>query len=337
MLRNEAYVGVIVYGRNSFTRDPETGNRISRPAEEDRIVHCDRPELQIVDDDVWNAVQDRLEATYETYTKDEPDRRSLNGAHRAKYLLSRLVKCDCCGAGYTLVGKDLYGCYGRKTRGASVCANGRKISRFRLEERVLARLRQGLLSRELSETFEEEVRRIIDAETANMARMEDTLQADLAKAQRAVARLLDLLESDVASDALLARLQAKEAEAKRLEAAINARADEEATVPCRIDLENVYASQLRRLDTLLSQPKFVVHANELIGQLIEEIRVRPNEDARDGVSVEIRGDLARILTAGTENKEGAQWGALPYLAKISVVAGARSQRWWPEFSCVCAL
>ena len=40
MLRNEAYVGIIVYGRNHFTRDPDTGNRISRPAEEDRTWHA---------------------------------------------------------------------------------------------------------------------------------------------------------------------------------------------------------------------------------------------------------------------------------------------------------
>jgi site-specific DNA recombinase len=31
MLRNEAYVGLIVYGRTRFMRDPETGNRVSRP------------------------------------------------------------------------------------------------------------------------------------------------------------------------------------------------------------------------------------------------------------------------------------------------------------------
>ncbi len=57
MLRNEAYVGVIVYGRDNFVRDLETGNRVSRPAEVDNIVHRDRPELQIVDDELWNSVQ----------------------------------------------------------------------------------------------------------------------------------------------------------------------------------------------------------------------------------------------------------------------------------------
>ncbi len=64
MLRNEAYVGVIVYGRNNFNRDPDTGNRISRQGEADDIVYAERPELQIVSDEVWNQVQERLEETY---------------------------------------------------------------------------------------------------------------------------------------------------------------------------------------------------------------------------------------------------------------------------------
>ncbi|MFP4571322.1 zinc ribbon domain-containing protein, partial [Rhodosalinus sp.] len=118
-----------------------------------RYAHRERPELQIIDDDLWNEVQTRLEAIYEQYAKPEPDRRSLNGAHRAKYLLARLITCDCCGAGYTIVAEDRYGCYGRKTRGVSVCSNSKTISRFRLEERVLARLRQGLLTPELAAQF----------------------------------------------------------------------------------------------------------------------------------------------------------------------------------------
>nr|WP_243411492.1 recombinase family protein [Phaeobacter sp. JL2872] len=53
MLRNEAYVGGITYGRNRFSRDPDTGNRISRPAaEEHQIVYGDAPELAIIEDDV---------------------------------------------------------------------------------------------------------------------------------------------------------------------------------------------------------------------------------------------------------------------------------------------
>ncbi|GGE62973.1 recombinase family protein [Actibacterium pelagium] len=93
MLRNEAYVGAIVYGRNQFSYDPDTGRRISRPTSEaHRIVFGEAPELAIIDDDVWNAVQERLEVTHATFAgKTAP----LNQSHRARYLLNGIVKCGC--------------------------------------------------------------------------------------------------------------------------------------------------------------------------------------------------------------------------------------------------
>ncbi|MEQ9244606.1 MAG: hypothetical protein RLO21_01330, partial [Nitratireductor sp.] len=49
------------------------------------------------------------------------------------------------------------------------------------------------------------------------------MEADHAKVQQAIARLLNILESDVAGDALVQRLQQKEKEARQIEAAITAR------------------------------------------------------------------------------------------------------------------
>ena len=144
MLRNEAYVGIIAYGRNRFIRDAESGNRVSRPADTEDIVYGEAPELAIIDDDVWNSVQDRLEKTHEKYAgKTSP----ANESHRAKYLLNGLVKCGCCGGGYTIVAKERYGCYRRKTQGHQECPNSRTITRDRLEGRVLARIRAGVVLR----------------------------------------------------------------------------------------------------------------------------------------------------------------------------------------------
>ena len=324
MLRNEAYVGIITYGRKRFTRDPDTGNRISRPVDDEFVIHQERQELQIIDDDAWNKVQERLEATYKEYAKDEPDRRSLNGSHRAKYLLARLVTCDCCGAGYTIVGKDRYGCYGRKTRGPSTCNNSKTISRFKLEERILRRLRAGLLDPELSAHFQSEVERLLSEAADYSAQKDLRLESDLASVRKAIERLLDLLENDVSSDALVRRLKEKEQEAKRLEQAIATRDSNEdsPTVDRPADLDVTYQKLLQRLDTLLAKPEHVVAANELIGDLIDEIGVRPDENAKDGLAVEIRGDLSKIFTAGHEEQENAPEGDFSVLSQISVVAGA---------------
>ncbi|EPX75795.1 recombinase family protein [Salipiger mucosus] len=192
MLRNEAYVAGIVYGRNSFSYDPDTGNRISRPAsEEHHIMFGEAPELAIIEDDLWNAVQDRPERTHATYAgKTAP----LNDSHRARYLLNGIVKCGCCGGGFTLVGKERYGCYRHKTRGSQECDNRRTITRDKLEARVLARLRSGLMTAEFAEQFAGEVARIMGARASAVAPARKALESKLAKLETAIERLLDRLE-----------------------------------------------------------------------------------------------------------------------------------------------
>ncbi|KKL19991.1 hypothetical protein LCGC14_2459950, partial [marine sediment metagenome] len=183
MLRNESYVGIIVYGRNRFLRDGETGNRISRPSDMDDIVYGEAPKLAILADDVWNRVQDRLEATHEKYAgKTAP----LNDSHRAKYLLNGMVKCGCCGGGYTIVAKERYGCYVRKTRGAQECANSRTITRDKLETRVLARLRQGLMTDSFARQFATEAERLMAACPHDAVAARTELEARLRKIEATI-------------------------------------------------------------------------------------------------------------------------------------------------------
>ncbi len=114
--------------------------------------------------------------------------------------------------------------------------------RFRLEKRILGRLRQGLLTPELTAYFKSEVARLMNAESAKANRKDLTLEVDLAKVRRAIARLLDILESEVGSDALVERLQAKVKEAQLLGAAIIARDKSSKSPPSVVtpDLEMVY-------------------------------------------------------------------------------------------------
>ncbi|MGZ3217183.1 zinc ribbon domain-containing protein [Paracoccus sp. T5] len=103
-------------------------------------------------------MQDRLEETHAQYAgKTSP----LNDSHRARYLLNGLVTCGCCGGGYTITGKDRYGCYRRKTQGKQECGNSRTITREKLETRVLARLRQGLMTTSFAAQFAAEVERLL--------------------------------------------------------------------------------------------------------------------------------------------------------------------------------
>src|SRR3546814_12406776 len=70
---------------------------------------------------------------------------ALNRAHRRKFLLSGLLRCGCCGAGYTITGKDRYSCAARRSKGNAVCTNDRTISRAEVEHRVIDGLRHRLV------------------------------------------------------------------------------------------------------------------------------------------------------------------------------------------------
>ncbi|MGP3699914.1 recombinase family protein, partial [Rhodobacter sp. NSM] len=298
LLRNEAYVGVIVYGRNQFGRDPDTGNRISRPAEAEAIIYADRPELQIVPDELWNSVQGRLDTTYAAFAgRTAP----LNASHRAKYLLSGLVTCGCCGGGYTLVGRERYGCFNRKSKGPAICNNRRTISRGKLEGRVLARLRAGLLTPEMAARFASEVARILrDEAEREPAGGAERLTAELARLDATIERLLDRLEGCEPGEALVARLRTRETERERLrrelEEAQTARPAP--SPPTSAELQAAWSGQVARMDALLAGTPQLVEANVALRDLLGAVIVQPDAEAVDGLRIEIRGDLGHLLGSG---------------------------------------
>ena len=59
MLRNDGYRGIIVYGRMKNERD-EDGEKYSiKQADDEKIVRTERCDLRIIDQRLWDAVQQR--------------------------------------------------------------------------------------------------------------------------------------------------------------------------------------------------------------------------------------------------------------------------------------
>jgi site-specific DNA recombinase len=129
ILHNALYIGRIVWNRQSFIKDPETGRRISRPNPASERISADAPELRIIDDETWAKVQNR--------------RRQRGGerhcATRPRRLLSGLLKCGSCGSGYVVSGADKRGRYLRCSRmiETGLCDNRRTVSVEAVESIVL--------------------------------------------------------------------------------------------------------------------------------------------------------------------------------------------------------
>lgn len=142
ILNNSLYIGELVWNRVSYVKDPATGRREARLNPPEQWEHKAVPELRIVDPALWDAVRQRR-ADCALGSSGDPSQAQLNGTHRRKFVLSGLLQCGVCGAGYTVVAKDRYGCAMHVKAGT--CSNGSTISRAALERRVLDALRDKMM------------------------------------------------------------------------------------------------------------------------------------------------------------------------------------------------
>ncbi len=76
LLRNERYIGRVVWNRREFYRDPKTKKRHARLRPENEWITIDAPDLAIVPRDLWDAAQERHRA----------ERRRVNGKKKVRLL-----------------------------------------------------------------------------------------------------------------------------------------------------------------------------------------------------------------------------------------------------------
>jgi site-specific DNA recombinase len=177
VLNNEMYIGRIVWNRQRFIKDPDTGKRQARPNPQSEWIVQEVPDLRIVDDELWNGVKVR-QAAIKTRRGDDGRNveNSFRDRRRPKYLFSGLTKCACCGGGYAMISTDLVGCATARNKGT--CDNRVNIRRDRLEIRVLNALRHHLMDPALFKEFCDEFTREM-----NRLRMEGSTSLEAARSE----------------------------------------------------------------------------------------------------------------------------------------------------------
>lgn len=132
MLRNERYIGRVVWNKREFFRDPTTKKRHARLRPEKEWVTSEAPELAIVSRELWDAAQ----ARHRTARRGGV----VNGKKRIR-LLSGLLRCGVCGSSMSIVGARgqwaNYGCSAHHAKGDAICANRKLISERQVNQMVL--------------------------------------------------------------------------------------------------------------------------------------------------------------------------------------------------------
>ncbi|GAB1714972.1 MAG: Recombinase [Nitrobacter sp.] len=317
ILNNELYVGKLVWNRLRYLKDPDTGKRVSRLNPESEWVIQDVPELRIVDQEVWDAAKARQKSlAYEPPT--EPGENTLNERRRPKHLFTGLVKCGCCGNGYTMISKDLLGCFGARNKG--ICENRLNIRRDALEKSILTGLNTHLMEpglfKEFCQEFTREVnRRRIERSTDFEAwrRESERTERELDKAIQAIldgvpgARLKDKIGTLEARKAKLTELLASAQEPPPL---------------LHPNMAEIYHQKIAALHRELQSGKTEPQAAETFRSLVNQVDLVPDGGT---LAIVLRGDLAAILrfVAGKKNPDVlSEAGVLDdLLSQGSVVAG----------------
>lgn len=287
ILQNELYAGRIVWNRQTFIKDPETGRRISRENPREQWMTAEAEHLRIIDADTWAGVQDRK--------KDRGGERKRH-ATRPKNLLSGLVKCGCCGSGYIVGGNDKRGsllvCSRMKETG--LCDNRRTVPRAVVEAVVLKGIEENLAAPELIVEYVREYHRMTRELNSSTAHRRRDLEKQLGNINGAINKAVDAILEEAPSRALRDRLAALEAERDQTEA------DIANIIPPAVEFHpnaaHAYRDKVRDLKKTLaaSDDDSRLAAHEVIREIVEKIVVHPGKPYRP-VEIEIYGQLAALL------------------------------------------
>ncbi len=207
ILNNELYVGRLVWNRQRFVKDPQTGKRIAKPNPESDWVIKQIPDLRIIPDGLWLKVKERQSATRALLLEGRNGVRAER-ARRPVYLLSGLLKCGVCGGGVSKISTHHYGCSNARNRG--ICDNWLTIRRDVLEESVLVGIKSRLMHPDLVKEFIAEYYREFNRLGATRDGERQEAERGLAKAEREIREVIDAIKSGMRSPTLSAELEALE-------------------------------------------------------------------------------------------------------------------------------
>jgi site-specific DNA recombinase len=317
ILRNELYVGRLVWNKQRYIKDPSTGKRLARVNPEHQWIVRDVPELRIIVAELWDRVQARLAGIRDSagVRKARDSKFWLN--RRPQHLLTGLAHCGVCGAPLAASGKDYLSCSAARRLGT--CHNRKGIRRGVLEGIILDALKHNLMHPDLVAEFIKEFHAEVNRQRH---------EAELAFAMKRrelddVCRKLDGLIEAIADGLRAPGLQSKldEFEQRKIMLEADIAGAPTSTPRLHPNLAEVYRQKVANLQQALADPTARTEALEILRGLIERVAVGP---VNDGFAIDLTGEIANIVTLSAEAESVSME---PYRRSVKVVAGERNQRY----------
>lgn len=295
ILTNEIYTGKIINGKEEIA-DFLTGQR--KEKDESEWLVTIRPELRIIEDEVFDKAQDILKGRHDSF-KITHERQSN------KYLFSTLIKCKECGWSFRRTVRQYkntyvrWGCSGHNGKGADNCPNAVTVD----EEELIQALQdyfQEILSKKkkVINYVIKEFQRVYKAKDENIE-YEKQLNTELNRLRKSREKYMDMYTDDLISrEELNEKIGGMRKEIERLE-------NELKMVSYHLtkgeQLEAILNSTFKQLEDITDVHEMT---NAQLKRLIQKIEV----DKEGNVDIYLRliGDLGldeAVLIEGTENSE----------------------------------
>lgn len=202
ILSRERYCGIVPYGKTHSIY--KGGSKAIE--QQDEYLRIDKPELRIVPDTLWNAVQKRIIETAQRYHEslggNLPFSRSLENERDSKYLLSGISECTQCHSSFIIIGGTTgkgenrklsykYGCSGRHNKGDNYCSNNHKVKLEVFDEAVITAIEKQVLSDTAINYIIEEAKKII-AENNKKPDYKSNIEKELKKVETEIKKLISL-------------------------------------------------------------------------------------------------------------------------------------------------
>ncbi len=314
ILRNDLYVGRLVWNKQTYVRDPNTGKRVARVREEQDRIQVDVPELRVVEQDTWDAVQARLDEVRASPRSTKQRHSEFWKQRRPKHLLTGLVHCGVCGGLMSAIGKNYLAC--TAARSGAGCNNRKSIRRDHVEVVVLQGLKARLMAPELVEEFIREFHAEVNRQRAAEELQAAGLQAELGRVTKKLGGLYDAIADGLRTPGLRGQLLALEEHQRALCQQVEALPAPEPRLHPK--LAEVYRSTVKDLHAALNDSEARVEAADILRGLVERVTVRADAD---GHVIELTGDIVKLVTLPGGSVPN------PFASSVKVVAGARTGRY----------
>jgi site-specific DNA recombinase len=318
ILRNELYIGRLVWNRQSYVRDPSTGRRLSRPNPKSEWIVEAVPELRLVSQDLWDRCAERLGEIAESPTAQALKKSQFWLKRRPKGLLSGLVRCGTCGGAMVTIGKDYLRC-GNAHRNAG-CSRTTSVRSSLLEGAVVDGLKEQLMQPELVEEFRLAFNQHILQHLGTRQAEAEVVEHRLQKVSQQINGLVSAIADGLRGASVQTRLNDLEHEKDLLTRQLQNQDYLSSQLPQ--DLASLYRAKVTKLEEAFHSSAIKDEATQQLRSLVEQIVVKGTKAEPE---YELIGELAHMIVFANNKNATPEGVALQteLMRSAKVVAGAR--------------